>query len=172
MFVVKEVERMRILQLTVLFVLGLAVFCAVTTLIDTISGGILSKWGNSPLKGNVGDDLLAIELVSLSVAVAVLACWSTVRLLGWKSVRNEIGETFKPMLLCIAGYSRFLLVVVSIVYMALGFAWTALAHFVVALALFIFFMVQQRAKERARDEADGRRGSGGGNDDDDGDEPA
>ncbi len=121
-------------------------------LIETWSGGRLHQWRSAPFTGSVGDECLAIELAALPVVLGVLACWGVVRLLRMRSVHNEIDDTFRPILTVLAGYGRFVLILVSGIYLVLGHGWAAIAHFAIAVVAFAVFYRSHLARERAIEE--------------------
>lgn len=123
---------------------GLAEF-----LIRMWDGGRLKRWSTAPFTGSVGDESIAIELAVLPVVLAVLACWGVVRLFRLRSVRNEVDDTFRPVLTVIAGYGRFVLIVVAAVYLLMGHGWAAAAHLGIAIVLFALFYRHHRAREQA-----------------------
>ncbi len=143
---------MRILQLTISAIVFMVVSGVAFFLIETWSGGRLQQWRSDPLTGSLGDECLAIELAAWPVILGVLACWGMVRLFRMRSVHNEIGDTFRPILMVIAGYGRFVLIIVSGIYLVLGFGWAAFIHLVIAVVAFVLFYRTHRARERAIEE--------------------
>ena len=139
----------RILQLTTLAIVFLVVSGASFFLIELWSGGRLERWHSAPFTGSVGDESLAIELATLSVVLAVLACWGVVRLFRLCAVHNEVDDTFRPILTVISGYGRFVLIVVAAAYLVMGHGWAAAAHFAIAVLLFALFYRHHRAREQA-----------------------
>jgi hypothetical protein len=143
---------MRILQLTVSAIVFLVVSGSAFVLIEFWSGGRLKQWDSAPFTGSIGDEFLAIELATLPVILGIVACWGVVRLFRMRSVHNEIADTFKPILTVVSGYGRFVLIVVSGVYLVLGSGWAAFAHFVFAVLAFAAFYRVHRTNERATDD--------------------
>ena len=121
-------------------------------LIRLWDGGLLERWRRAPFSGSISEEFLAIELATLPVVLAVLACWGVVRLFRLRSVHNEVDDTFRPVLMVVAGYGRFVLVVVSVLYLLLGHGWAAAVHLVVAAVMFALFYHHHRAQERAIEE--------------------
>ena len=139
----------RILQLTTLAIVFLVVSGASFFLIELWSGGRLERWHSAPFTGSVGDESLAIELATLSVVFAVLACWGVVRLFRLCAVHNEVDDTFRPILTVVSGYGRYVLIVVAAIYLVLGHGWAAVTHLIIAVAMFAAFYRSHRAQERA-----------------------
>jgi hypothetical protein len=139
----------RISQLTILAIVFMVVSGASYFLIELCSGGRLERWRGAEFTGSIGDESLAIELATLPVVLAVFACWGVVRLFRLRSVHNEIDDTFRPVLTVVAGYGRFVLIVVAGIYLLLGHGWAAAAHLVVAVVMFALFYRHHRARERA-----------------------
>ncbi len=142
----------RILQLATLAVVFIIISATTLFLIRQWDGGLLERWRGAPFTGSVGDESLAIELATLPVLVGVFVCWGVVRLFRLRAVHNEIDDTFKSVLTVIAGYGRFLLIVVAGLYLLLGHGWAAVAHLVVAVVMFAIFYRHHRARERAIEE--------------------
>jgi hypothetical protein len=143
---------MRILQLTILAIVFLVVSGLSFFLIEIWSGGRLQQWRSAPFTGTVGDECLAIELATLPVILGVLACSAIVRLFRLRSVHNEISDTLRPILTVATGYGRFLLIIVSGIYLVLGHGWVAFTHLAVAVVAFAVFYGRHRARERAVEE--------------------
>ena len=139
----------RILQLTISAIVFMAVSGLSLFLIETWSGGRLQQWCSAPFTGSVGDECLAIELGALPIVLGVLACWGVVRPFRMRSVHNEIDNTFRPILTVLAGYGRFVLVVVSGIYLVLGHGWAGITHFAIAVVAFGVFYSSHRTRERA-----------------------
>jgi hypothetical protein len=139
----------RIAQLTVLAIVFFVVGCVTMLLIHLWDGGLLERWSHAPFTGSVGDESLAVELATLPVVLAVLTCWGVVRLFRLRAVHNEIGDTFRPVLTVVAGYGRFLLVVVGAAYFLMGHGWAAAAHLAISLVLFVLFYRQHRPRGQA-----------------------
>jgi hypothetical protein len=143
---------MRILQLTISAIVFLVVSGLSFFLIETWSGRRLLQWRSAPFTGSVGDECLAIELATLPVILGVLASWGTVTLFRMRSVHSEIDDTFRPILTVVTGYGRFLLIVVSGIYLVLGHGRAAFVHFAIAVLAFAVFYSSHRARERAIEE--------------------
>jgi hypothetical protein len=139
----------RILQLTTLAIVFFVVSGVTVFLIRLWDGGLLERWRHAPFTGSVADESLAIELATLPVVFAVLVCWGVVRLFRLRSVRNEVDDTFRPVLTVIAGYGRFVLIVLAAAYLLMGHGWAAAAHLVIAVALWTLFYLHHRAREQA-----------------------
>jgi|SRR5580704_411150 hypothetical protein len=142
----------RILQLTILALIFAVVAGGTMFLIEWWSGGRVQRWMNAPFTGGVGDESLAVELALLPIVLAVLACWGTVRLFRLRSVDNEVEDTFRPVLMIVSGYGRFVLAVVAAYYLVLGHGWAAASHFAIAVFMFIIFYRKHRNRERAATE--------------------
>src|SRR5690348_1632032 len=98
----------RILQLTILAIVGWTVATVTFLLIRLWDGGIVDRFQKAPFfTGNLTEESIAVELACLPVVLAVLACWGIVRLFRMRSVHNEIDDSFKPILMFYAGYARF-----------------------------------------------------------------
>jgi len=139
----------RILQLTILAIVFFVVSGATGFLIRLWDGGLLERWSSAPFTGSIGDESLAIELATLPVVLAVLTCWGVVQLFRLRSVRNEVDATFRPVLTVIAGYGRFVLVVVAAAYLLMGRNWAAAVHLVIAVVLWTLFYRHHRVREQA-----------------------
>jgi hypothetical protein len=139
----------RILQLTTLAIVFLVVSGTTVFLIGLWDGGLVERWRRAPFTGSIGDESIAIELATLPVVLAVLACWGVVRLFRLRSVHNEVDDTFRPVLTVVTGYGRFVLIIVAGIYLWLGHGWAAVAHLVIAIVMFALFYRQHRARERA-----------------------
>ena len=139
----------RILQLTVLAIVFMAVSGMAVFLIEWWSGGRLERWRSAPLSGSVGDESIAIELATIPVVLAVLACWGVVRLFRLRALHNEVDDTFRPILTVVSGYGRFVLIVVAAIYLVLGHGWAAVTHLIIAVVMFAVFYRSHRARERA-----------------------
>ena len=139
----------RIFQLTILAIVFMVVSGVTFFLIELWSGGRLERWRSAPFTGSVGDESLAIELATLPVVLAVLACWGVVRLFRLRAVHNEVDDTFRPILTVVSGYGRFLLIVMAAAYLFMGHGWAAALHLAVAVVMFALFYRHHRARERA-----------------------
>jgi hypothetical protein len=139
----------RILQLTVLAIVGLLVLTGSVSLIDLLTGGRLVRLRAEPFSGNVGEQCLLFELATIPPLLAALACWGVVRLFRLRSVHNEVDDTFKPILTVVTGYGRFALIIIAAVYLMLGQGWAAAAHLFIAILLFAEFYLRHRARERS-----------------------
>jgi hypothetical protein len=139
----------RILQLTILAIVFMVVGGVAFFFIELWSGGRLERWRSAPFTGSVGDESLAIELATLPVVLAVLACWGVVRLFRLRAVHNEVDDTFRPILTVISGYGRFVLIVVAAAYLLMGYGWAAAAHFAIAVVMFALFYRHHRVREQA-----------------------
>ena len=138
---------MRIIQLTASAIVFMVVSGTAYLLIETWSGGRIEQFRESHFTHNVGDDCLGIELATLPVVLGLLACWGAVRLFRMKSIHNEIDDTFKPMITVLIGYARFLLIVVSGIYLIMGHSTAALVHLGIAVLAFTYFYRSHRARE-------------------------
>lgn len=139
----------RISQLTILAIVFTVVSGVGFFLIELWSGGRLERWRSAPFTGSVGDESLAIELATLPVVLAVLACWGVVRLFRLRAVHNEVDDTFRPILTVVSGYGRFVLIVVAGAYLLMGHGQAAAAHFAIAVVMFVLFYRHHRAREQA-----------------------
>jgi hypothetical protein len=143
---------MRILQLTMSAKVFMVVSGLSFLLVEMWSGGRLQRWRSAPFTGSAGDECRAIELAMLPLVLGVLACWGIVGLFRMRSVHNEIDDTFRPILMVAAGYGRFVLVVVSGIYLVLGHGWAAFTHFAIGVVAFAVDYSGHRARGRAIEE--------------------
>ena len=141
-------HTVRILQLTISAIVFMVVSGVSFFFIEMWSGGRLQRWHSAPFTGNVGDACIAIELACLPLLLGGLTCWGVVRLFRMRSIHNEIDDTFVPVLTVVAGYGRFLLIIISAIYLILGQGWAAALHLAVAVIAFTLFYRTHRARER------------------------
>jgi hypothetical protein len=143
---------MRILQLTLLAIIFMAISGIMVGVVESVTPGAMAR---AQAFGDTGDwvgDLQSLEIALLPIVVGLYVCWGSIKVLRLRRVVNEVEDSLRPMQAALKGYMLFLAPVCGLIHMVMR-NWKAGAlHIVIGIIGFATFIRKEKAKEEAQQE--------------------